>query len=148
MASSNPLVFKGIAHPPPKTVRDHPSDLSVGELAATQVAGLPLHVEHDTSAPSIGNVLASWEGDRGEMRVVAQVTDPSTAKQIREGSMRGLSLGTDCIQSMDGNVLSRSQKELSVCEEGRRTGTWITHIDNQLVHTVAAFSAKGVLRLR
>jgi hypothetical protein len=148
MTSSEPLVFQGIAHPPPKAVRDHPSDLSVGELASTRAAGLPLHVEHDTVAPSVGNVLTSWEGPRGEMRVMAQVTDPSVAQQIRDGSMRGLSLGTDCLQSMDGNVLTRSQKELSVCEEGRRSGTWITHVDNQIVHTVAAFSAKGALSLR
>ena len=141
--SETPLYFKGIAHPPPKPVRDHPSDLSVGELTATNAAGLPLHVEHETDKAPVGNVLASWEGSRGEMRVMAKVDDPEIASQIRNGTMRGLSLGTDCIQSMDGNVLSRSQKELSVCEEGRRSGTWITHVDNQLVHTVAAFSAKG-----
>jgi hypothetical protein len=138
------LIFKGIAHPPPKAVRDHPSDLNAGELAVTQAAGLPLHVEHETNGPAIGNVLASYPGTRGELRVIAKVDDPNIAEQIRNGSMRGLSLGTDCIQSMDGHVLSRYQKELSVCEEGRRSGTWITEVDNKLVHTVAAFSAKGV----
>ena len=54
--------------------------------------------------------------------------------------MRGLSLGTDCVQTMDGDVLNRSQKELSICKEGRRTGTWITDIENKTVHTVACFS--------
>lgn len=141
-----PLIFQGIAHPPAKSARDHPSDLSAGELMATQAAGIPIHVEHDTSQPSIGNVLTSYEGTRGELRVMGQIDDADVARQVREGSMRGLSLGTDCIQSMDGRVLSRSQKELSVCEEGRRNGTWITHVDNKLVHTVAAFSAKGARR--
>jgi hypothetical protein len=112
----------------------------------TQAAGIPIHVEHDTSLPSVGNVLASYEGTRGELRVIGQINDADTARQVREGSMRGLSLGTDCVQSMDGRVLSRSQKELSVCGEGRRNGTWITHIDDKLVHTVAAFSAKGARR--
>lgn len=143
MASSSPLVFKGIAHPPAKAVRDHPSDLSVGELTATAgggLHGLPVHFEHETDAPSVGNVLTSYEGARGELRVVGQITDPKIAEQVRSGELRGLSLGTDCIQSMSGDVLTRSQKELSVCEEGRRSGTWITHVDDKLVHSVAAFS--------
>ena len=144
--STTPLVFKGIAHPPAKQRRDHPSDLSAGELAVTNTNGLPLHVEHDTTGPSIGNVLASWEGTRGELRVMAQVTDPSTARRVESGELRGLSLGTDCVQSMDGQVLSRSQRELSLCEEGRRSGTWVTHIGDQQVHSVAAFSAKGTRR--
>lgn len=141
---SGPLIFRGIAHPPAKSQRDHPSDLSAGELMATQAGGVPIHVEHQTDIPSVGNVLASFEGTRGELRVIGQIDDADTARKVREGSMRGLSLGTDCIQSMDGRVLSRFQKELSVCEEGRRNGTWITHVDDKLVHTVAAFSAKGV----
>lgn len=141
--STAPLVFKGIAHPPAKGRRDHPSDLSVGELNATaggRLNGLPVHVEHDTTASSVGSVLTSYEGSRGELRVIGQITDPKIASQVRSGELRGLSLGTDCIQAMNGDVLTRSQKELSVCEEGRRNGTWITHLDNKLVHTVAAFS--------
>jgi hypothetical protein len=141
--SGVPLTFRGIAHPPAKKSRDHPADLSTGELMVTQAAGLPIHVEHDTSLPAVGNVLTSYEGNRGELRVMGQINDPETARQVREGSMRGLSLGTDCVRTMDGRVLTRSQRELSVCEEGRRNGTWITEIDNKLVHTVAAFSAKG-----
>ena len=137
------LIFKGIAHPPAKGKRDHPSDLSFGELNANgrgKLNGLPVHVEHDTKSASIGNVLTSFEGSRGELRVIGQITDPEIAAQVRDGSLRGLSLGTDCIQNLNGDVLTRSQKELSICEEGRRNGTWITHLDNKLVHTVAAFS--------
>ena len=140
---SKPLVFKGICHPPAKGKRDHPSDLSVGELACATgdaLNGLPMFVEHDTSTERVGDVLTSYEGSRGELNVIGQVTDASVASRMRAGQLRGLSLGTDCIQSMDGKVLTRSQKELSLCDEGRRNGTWVTHIDNQLVHTVAAFS--------
>ena len=146
-----PLVFKGIAHPPAKNNRDHPSDLSVGELSATsrgKLNGLPMHVEHDTSLPSVGNVLTSYEGTRGELRVIGQITDADTAAKVRSGELRGLSLGTDCIQSLSGDVLTRSQRELSVCEEGRRNGTWVTHLDGQLVHTVAAFSKQKGARHR
>ena len=74
--------------------------------------------------------------------MMGEITDPTIAQQVKDGTLRGLSLGTDCIQDMEGSVLSRSQKELSVCEEGRRTGTWITDINNNQVHEVAAFSNK------
>jgi hypothetical protein len=73
---------------------------------------------------------------------MGEITDPNIAQQVKDGTLRGLSLGTDCIQDMEGSVLSRSQKELSVCEEGRRSGTWITDINNRQVHQVAAFSNK------
>lgn len=143
MSSKKPLVFKGVAHGPGSMSRKHPADLSAGELVALEgsaLNGIPIHVEHDTSQVPVGNVLASYEGSRGELRVIGQVTDENVAKQVLNGTMRGLSLGTDCVQTMDGNVLSRSQRELSICEEGRRTGTWITDINNQTVHTVACFS--------
>ena len=149
---SEPLVFRGVAHPPAKSKREHHSDLSVGELAGIakgNLGGLPLHVEHDTSVPAVGNVLSSYEGKNGELRVMAQVEDPTVAQEIRNGSLRGLSLGTDCVMDMDGSTLSRSQKELSVCEEGRRDGTWITHIGGQLVHQVACASNRfGTLATR
>jgi hypothetical protein len=141
--SAPPLTFRGIAHPPAKSQRDHPSDLSAGELAVTNANGLPIHVEHDTSTPSVGHVLASYEGTRGELRVIAQVNDQATARRVESGELRGLSLGTDCVADMSGNVLSRHQKELSLCEEGRRSGTWVTHIGDRQVHSVAAFSARG-----
>tara|TARA_B110000858_G_scaffold89560_1_gene103514 strand:- start:348 stop:905 length:558 start_codon:yes stop_codon:yes gene_type:complete len=143
MSTSKPLVFKGIAHGPGSLNRKHPADLSSGELVALEgsaLNGIPIHVEHDTSATPVGNVLASYEGAMGELRVIGQVNDPNVAKQVLDGSMRGLSLGTDCVQDLSGHVLSRSQKELSICGEGRRTGTWITDINNQTVHTVACFS--------
>lgn len=145
-STEKPLIFKGIAHPPAKNARDHPSDLSVGELTVTArggLNGLPIHIEHDTAAPSVGNVLTSYEGTRGELRVMGQITDRETAAKVRRGELRGLSLGTDCVQTLDGDVLNRSQRELSVCEEGRRAGTWVTHVDDKLVHSVAAFSTKA-----
>lgn len=141
-----PLTFRGIAHPPAKNSRDHPSDLSAGEILATTAGGLPLHVEHDTSSNPVGHVLASYEGTRGELRVIGQVTDESVASRVTRGELRGLSLGTDCVGDMEGRVLSRHQKELSLCSEGRRNGTWITDINDRSVHSVAAFSAKGAWR--
>jgi len=139
------LTFRGVAHGPGKSTRNHHADLSSGELvgvAQGSLNGLPLHIEHDTGSASVGSVLTSYMGSRGELRVMGQIDDIDTAKRVRSGELRGLSLGTDCVQDEAGNTLSRKQKELSVCEEGRRTGTWITHIGNKQVHEVACFSAR------
>ena len=143
------LVFEGTAHPPAKAVREHPADLSHGEITAIArggVHGLPLHVEHDTTAQSVGRVLTSWQGRKGELRVMGQVTDPAVAARVRDGNLRGLSLGTDCVQAMNGDVLTRNQRELSLCGEGRRVGTWVDHIDGQRVHSIECFSRTAGFR--
>ena len=140
-----PLTFRGVAHPPAKSSREHPSDLSAGELAVTNASGLPVFVEHETDKEAAGHVLASWEGSRGELRVIGQITNPDTARRVVSGELRGLSLGTDCVSAIDGQILSRQQKELSLCEEGRRSGTWLTHLNDKQVHSVAAFSTRGKL---
>ena len=74
--------------------------------------------------------------------MMAAVNDPDVAAKVRSGQLRGLSLGTDVVRSTDGDVLIRAQKELSLCAEGRRKGTWITDIDGKRVHEVAAFSKR------
>jgi hypothetical protein len=38
------------------------------------------------------------------------------------------------VLGMNGGVIDRSQRELSVCEQGRRHGTWIDTIDGKRVH--------------
>ena len=137
------LTFRGVAHGPGTLNRKHHADLSSGELAGIAqggLNGLPLHIEHETASDAIGSVLTSYMGPRGELRVMGMVNDPKTAERVESGELRGLSLGTDCVQDMDGNTLSRTQQELSLCKEGRRTGTWITHIGGKKVHDVACFS--------
>ena len=140
-----PLTFRGVAHGPGRADRNHHADLCAGELlgvASGSLNGLPLHIEHDTSSTSVGSVLTSYMGSRGELRVMGQISDADTARRVSSGELRGLSLGTDCVQDIEGNTLSRKQKELSICEEGRRTGTWITHLGDKQVHEVACFSSR------
>lgn len=124
--------IRGVAHPPPCGRRADPSDLSAAEIARTQLAGQPLHWEHDTR-DRVGTVLASWEGLDGSLRMRARVTDPEVEKRVRNGTGRGLSLGTDLISTDTGTVLMRAQRELSVCKEGRRDGTWIDTVDGKRV---------------
>jgi len=54
--------------------------------------------------------------------------------------MRGLSLGTSMILGEDGNVALRGQDVLSICEEGKRPGTWIDTMNGTPCHAVECFS--------
>lgn len=147
MATAPSLAIRGVAHPPPsKNGRGNSADLSRAEIKGTDLAGKPLLHEHD-SGLRVGTVLASWEGPRGELRVAANVEDPQAQQQVRDGSLRGLSLGTDMIMNMNGEVAYRGQAELSVCTEGRRPGTWIDNVNGQVVHAVETFSARSASKL-
>ena len=138
------VVFRGVAHPPPASgERKDPADLSAAEIRTTNLSGKPLLYEHQ-SGEKVGNVLASWEGPRGELRVAAKVNDASAAAQVRNGKLRGLSLGTAMLSNTSGDVLYRAQDELSLCTEGRRPGTWITHVDDRPVHSQSNASKSGV----
>ena len=129
------IQIRGVAHPPPPSdgSRAGPADLTSAEIRATNIAGKPLLNEHDTNV-RVGTCLASWQGRDGSMRIAANVTDPDAIQNVRNGSLRGLSLGTDMVMDEGGDVLYRGQQELSVCAEGRRTGTWIDTVDGRTVH--------------
>lgn len=126
--------IRGVAHPPPSQGgREDPADLTAAEMNCQRLAGRPLLNEHQ-GGERVGTCLTSWEGQHGELRISAAVSDPKMQKQILNGSMRGLSLGTDMVGSVDGKVLYRGQAELSVCEQGRRSGTWIDTINGKNVY--------------
>ena len=145
------IQIRGTAHPPPPHVggRGNPADLSRAEIASTNISGRPLLNEHDHGA-RVGTCLASWQGTDGSLRIAANVEDPAAIAQVRAGQLRGLSLGTDMVMDETGSVLYRSQAELSICEEGKRDGTWVDTIDGRTVHAVACASKakakRGALR--
>ena len=85
-------------------------------------------------------MLASWRGRDGSLRIAANVDDPGAIEQVKKGEMRGLSLGTSMILAEDGTVAFRGQDELSICEEGKRPGTWIDTMDGRPVRAVECFS--------
>ena len=136
------LNFRGVAHPPPGVSEPDIANLSAAEIGLTDLGdrgGAPLLFEHDSNR-KVGHCLASWEGKNGELRVAGVVTDPQIERTIRNGSNRGLSLGTDVIQDRQGNALYKSQQELSVCAEPRRRGCYIDTVDGENVHRKRYFS--------
>ena len=131
------LYFKGVAHPPPDKQRKDPADLSAAEIHTTQMGkggGTQLLYEHDP-ANCVGTVHASWESVNGSLRVAGSVRDPEIIKQMREGTLRGLSLGTDVTGTSDGKTILREQRELSLCEEPKRGGCLVDTIDGVSVLT-------------
>ena len=142
--SKMPLHFKGIAHPPPPRngKRSNPADMSVGDIATTNLglgAGTQLLYEHDHSS-NVGHVTSSWEGPRGEFRVSGVVTDPQTERDVRSGKTRGLSLGTSVITGESGQRIHAQTDELSLCAQPKRGGCYVNEIEGKTVHRVANFS--------
>lgn len=148
------LSIRGVAHPPPPRsgVRANRADLTRAEIACTNLAGKPLLCEHD-SGERVGTVLASWKGRDGSLRIAANVEQEHAIAQVKRGHMRGLSLGTSMILGEDGNVALRGQDELSICEEGKRPGTWCalfytdTYCLPFLTHTAYIFGVLCALRI-
>jgi hypothetical protein len=138
---SKPLSIRGVAHPPPPRngQRANRADLTRAEIDGTNLAGKPLLCEHD-HGDRVGTVLASWKGSDGSLRIAANVEEPQAIEQVKRGEMRGLSLGTSMILGEDGNVAFRGQDELSICEEGKRPGTWIDTMNGVPCRAVECFS--------
>ena len=140
-AKKKPLAIRGVAHPPPPRNggRVNKADLTRAEIDSTNLSGKKLLREHD-HGDEVGTVLASWRGRDGSLRIAANVDDPSAIEQVKKGEMRGLSLGTSMILAEDGSVAFRGQDELSICEEGKRPGTWIDTMDGRPCRAVECFS--------
>ena len=139
--TTKPLSIRGVAHPPPprRGGRANRADLTGAEIDCTNLSGKPLLCEHD-HGDRVGTVLASWKGRDGSLRVAANVEEPSAIEMVKNGTMRGLSLGTGMTLDGDGNVAYRGQDELSICEEGKRPGTWIDTMDGVPCRAVECFS--------
>ena len=139
--TTKPLAIRGVAHPPPPRngKRANRADLTSAEIGGTNLAGKPLLCEHD-HGDRVGTVLASWKGRDGSLRIAANVEEAQAIEAVKRGEMRGLSLGTSMILGEDGNVAFRGQDELSICEEGKRPGTWIDTMNGVPCRAVECFS--------
>jgi hypothetical protein len=140
-----------VAHPPPRRlnpsgVRRNKADLSAAEISTANMArrgrGTQILVEHNHAGGRVGTVLASWEGNAGELRVEGVIDDPAAQRAVKSGAMRELSLGTSVHSdnSEGGRVLMRTHDELSICEQAARPGCIITDIDGKRVGSSHHFS--------
>jgi len=123
---SDTLRITSVAHPAASACHGHPADLNDAEIASTKLDGLPVFHEHDTHGHPIGTVLTSYQPTRGEdagaLMCESVITDQGAIARIESGKERGVSLGTELRYDTKGNVVSRVNQELSVCEEGARPG--------------------------
>jgi len=127
------LRITSVAHPPARECHSHPADLNDAEIATTNLAGLPVFHEHDTKSAPIGKVITSYQPSRGEdagaLMCESVITDQEAIERIESGKERGVSLGTELIHDGNGTVMSRINRELSVCAQGARPGCvtkWIS----------------------
>jgi len=120
-SSSSSIQIRGTAHPPPPSAggRLNAADLSRAEIAATNIAGRPLLNEHDSNS-RVGTCLASWQGADGSLRVAASVDDAATIQQVRNGTLRGLSLGTDMVRRTPRGPPPPRRQRFVVCAKRTR----------------------------
>jgi hypothetical protein len=141
----------GTIHPPPsRDGRVDIDDLTAAEIRVTNLgdgpATTPVLVEHEGGR--VGRVLASWPGLDGSLRMVASISNPDAEAAIRNGHMRGLSLGSRVHHRAgeDPNTKGRvfqSLDEVSICEAPRRAGCYIETIDGEQTVVAAQASANA-----
>jgi hypothetical protein len=138
---------EGVIHPNPDHLHDdEPDNLSrahvrTANLGAARSDGrggyrqLPMLVEHE-GAP-VGKVITSYHNETdGTLRMAGRINDPKTQELIRNGTMRGLSIGTTLPFAPGGSAKDRffiNFDEVSVCNVPRRPGCMIDTIDRQPV---------------
>lgn len=125
----------GTAHPPPSANPRTIADFNAAEIATTARSldlskDLPVLVEHE-GGPR-GTVLSSWEGPRGELRIMAKVDDPEAERQLHSGELSELSLGT-FVTEVGTKVCRKRVQEVSLVEKGARHNCIIDYIDDKRV---------------
>ena len=144
------LQFVGTAHPPADTHRKHPADFVAAELEAANPGRrwlerhtTPILVEH--VGEPVGEVLTSYQGPSGSMRVLGTIYDDHAKRLVKDGEMLGLSLGTDLVhrEGEEHDPMVRTVTELSICKEPRRRGCYISEVDGVRYNSASYAASNG-----
>lgn len=127
------LNIEGTAHPAPEGSRKHVADFNAAEIGIAQLQNRPVLVEH--AGPERGKVLSNWQGPNGELRIMATVDCPEAERQLCDGTLSELSLGTSLF-AMDGSTVHKMVKEVSLVERGARDNCLIDTINGKRVRTL------------
>jgi hypothetical protein len=135
------VTITGTAHPPPSKHRENIADFNAAEIATTDLSrmAIPVLVEHE--GHTRGKILSSWEGTKGELRVMARVTDKDAELKLRSGELPELSLGTS-VFAVGADVCHKRVQEVSLVEKGARQNCIIDSIDGQQVRTLVQASKR------
>ena len=89
--------------------------LTLKDLQGMRIAGGPVIEEHWERKGKVGTINESWlEGNK--LKIRARVEDPGVAEKIRDGTYAGLSIGYRWTTDGVNKVLSKSFREVSVCQ--------------------------------
>ena len=139
--ATQPLRFRGTAHPAADAKRANQADLSNGEISAMDLGArgrdgsgtTPVLVEH--RGEPVGRILSSYPGRDGALKVAGTIHDADVIARVQSGEMRGLSLRTQ-VMAADSNPnrpLIRTIEEVSVCGQPRRPGCWVESLNDRAV---------------
>lgn len=142
----NVLRFQGRAQPPPERCEEHDATLTRSEIACLNMGlesrksdGKPCNeilLEHQPRN-CVGRVQASWPDSEGGLRVCGVVDDPKAMQNVRNGSLRGLSLGVETSERAGGKRgVIRHVHHLGLVGDPARAGCYIDQIDGVPVGSV------------
>ena len=135
--ATDPLHVIGTIHPPATSEKKDADDLTKAEMVMREkdLVGRPVLVEHQ-GAP-VGDILTTWINENtGSLKMAANIVHPDVQTKIKNGDLRGLSIGSTLIHPVGTDPSARLThilNEVSVCEQQRRDGCLIDHVDYQPV---------------
>lgn len=102
--------------------------LTVDELRALDLTGVPMRVQHKTDLPPVGQILGNWVDDQGRLWIHAEVPNESRyhasmIRMIDDGTCSDLSISYGVERNPDtGEVYHDKVDEISFVTEGHFRG--------------------------
>lgn len=131
--------------------KDDPTFAFTREEAQIDMAGIPIHMEHDEEM-KVGNVTRSWTSKDGSKWIVGKIDDPTMLGSFARNAIRkssngvayytGLSLTHTHTQYANGKT-EKKPIEVSLCVDPRRNDCRITFIDEVCKTRMTTYKASN-----